>query len=169
MYRVEYRRMSCELIGTIYIHEILIQNLINQSPGILLNCRRHTNLPPFLLGQILVPLILMPVLFGTQLKRIMSSGKDARRDGRRRERDTGCGTVTVLQFDVAVGGKQVAFLEDQETSPTGGIARVGWSAVAGVLHVVGSSLTAVSAGVSQGCERRDADADEACGNFGGAP
>ena len=103
------------------------------------------------------------------------SGKDARRDDRRRKRDArssrGSGTA-MLQFDVAVGGKEIAFLEDHEAGAAGGVVVVlviGQSAFARVDVHVGSSLAAVAAGVGQGCEGRDADADDAGGDFGGAP
>ena len=82
--------------------------------------------------------------------------------------------MTILQFDVAVGGKEVAFLEDQEAGEAGGIAVVliiliDQSTVGRVDVHVASSLAAVAAGVGQGCEGRDADADDAGGDFGGAP
>ena len=105
----------------------------------------------------------------------VSPGKDARRDDRRRERDarSSRGTITILQLDVAVGGEEIAFLEDQEAGAAGGIVVVviiiGQSAVARVDVHIGSSLAAVAAGMGQGCEGRDADADDAGGDFGGAP
>lgn len=94
-----------------------------------------------LLRHTLDPLILM-----SWLTRV-TSGRNTRRDDRRWERDAGSCGLIVLQLDVAVGGKKVAFLEHHHAGAAGAIVIIvvvadAWSAVAGVHVEVGSSLAA---------------------------
>lgn len=75
----------------------------------------------------------------------VNSGGNTRRDDRRRERNAGSSGLTVLQLDVAIGGKKVAVLEHHHAGAAGAIVvivAIAWSAVAGVHVEVDSSLAA---------------------------
>ena len=88
----------------------------------------------------------MPINLVFRLMRI-ASGRNTRRNNRRRECEAGSSDLTVLQFDVAIGGKEVAFLENHEMGAAGAIVVVVivvWSAVTGVHVEVGYSLAAVA-------------------------
>lgn len=135
----------------VLIHYIQVHDPSNQSLVILLDRSRNANfpfrIPPFpnltplpFLRHTLHPLILMP-----RLTRVRSGG-NTRRDDRTRERDAGSSGFTVLQLDVAIGGKEVAFFKHHHAGAAGATVvvdvAVAWSGVAGVHVEVGSSLAA---------------------------